>query len=57
MRKKDIWIVIVALCAAVVLVVGQFAEQAVETGAWGLSFRQEGLMPTDRLPHSLLEGS
>ena len=46
MRKKDIWIVIVALCAAVVLVVGQFAEQAVETGAWGLSFRQEGQPPS-----------
>jgi len=46
MRKCDIWIVIVALCAAVVLVVGQFAEQAVETGAWGLSFRQEGQPPS-----------
>lgn len=46
MRKKDIWIVIVALFAAVVLVVGQFAEQAVETGAWGLSFRQEGQPPS-----------
>jgi len=46
MRKKDIWIVIVALCAAVILVVGQFAEQVVETGAWGLSFRQEGQPPS-----------
>ena len=46
MRKKDIWIVIVALCAAVVLVVGQFAERVVETGAWGLSFRQEGQPPS-----------
>ena len=46
MRKKDIWIVIVALCAAVILVVGQFAEQVVETGAWGLIFRQEGQPPS-----------
>ena len=45
MRKKDIWIVLIALCAAVVLVVGQFTETAIETGAWGLSFRQEGLAP------------
>ena len=45
MRKKDIWIVVIALCAAVVLVLGQFAERAVETAAWGLSFRQEGQPP------------
>ena len=46
MRKKDLWIVVVAVCAALVLVFGQFAEMAVETGAWGLSFRQEGQPPT-----------
>ena len=46
MRKKDIWIVIVALCAALVLVLGQFAEAAIQTGAWGLSFQQEGQPPS-----------
>ena len=45
MRKKDIWIVAVALCAAAVLVVSQFAGQAIPTGAWGLSFRQAGQPP------------
>ena len=45
MRKKDIWIVVVALCAAVVLVLGQFTETAVQTGSWGLSFRQEKQPP------------
>ena len=46
MRKKDLWIIAIALCAAVVLVVTQFTETAIETGAWGLSFRQEGQPPT-----------
>ena len=45
MRKKDLWILFAAVCAAAVLVVGQFAGAAVETGAWGLSFRQEGAPP------------
>ena len=46
MRKKDLWIVIIAVCAALVLVFSQFAEMSVETGAWGLSFRQEGQPPS-----------
>ena len=46
MRKKDLWIIAIALCAAAVLVVTQFTDAAVETGAWGLSFRQEGQPPT-----------
>ena len=45
MGRKDIWIVVAALCAAAALVIGQFSERAVETGAWGLSFRQEGQPP------------
>ena len=45
MVRKDIWIVVAALCAAAALVIGQFSERAVETGAWGLSFRQEGQPP------------
>ena len=46
MRKRDLWIVFGAVAAAVILVVAQFAGQAVETGAWGLSFSAEGQPPT-----------
>lgn len=45
MRKKDLWIVGVALLAALMLVIGQFTGRSIETGAWGLSFRQEGAPP------------
>ena len=46
MRKKDLWILFGALAAAFVLVIVQFAGDAVETGAWGLSFRTEGQPPS-----------
>lgn len=45
MRKKDIWIAVAAVCAAAVLAVTQFWGGALETGAWGLSFRTEGQAP------------
>ena len=45
MRKKDLWILFGALCAAAVLVVSQFIGGVIQTGAWGLSFRQEGASP------------
>ena len=45
MRKKDFWILAAAICAAVVLVVSQFAGEAIPTAAWGLSFQQEGKPP------------
>ena len=45
MRKKDLWIVGVAMAAALLLVIGQFVGGAIETGSWGLSFRQEGAPP------------
>ena len=45
MRKKDIWIIAAALCAAAVLTVVQFTGSAIPTGAWGLSFHQEGQPP------------
>jgi len=45
MGKKDIWILVAAVCIALVLVLGQFVGGAVETGSWGLSFRQEGQPP------------
>ena len=45
MRKKDFWILFAALAAAIILIIGQFSGKAIETGAWGLSFRQEGQPP------------
>lgn len=46
MRKKDLLILFAALCAAVALVISQFFGSAIQTGAWGLSFQQEGLAPS-----------
>ena len=45
MRKKDFWLILVAIAAAIVLAVGQFTFQVVSTGAWGLSFPGSGLAP------------
>ncbi len=46
MRKKDLWICFGAVAAALLLVVGQFAGAALETGSWGLSFQSEGQPPS-----------
>ena len=45
MRKKDFWLVIAAVIAALVLAVGQFASAVITTGAWGLSFHDAGAAP------------
>ena len=45
MRKKDIWIIVGAVSFAVLLTLGQLASRWVSTGAWGLSFSQEGATP------------
>ena len=45
MGKKDVWLVGAAICAAILLTAFQFLAEPVETGAWGLSFRQEGQPP------------
>lgn len=45
MRKKDLWIAVAAICAAVIMALSQFLSDAMPTGAWGLSFRQEGQSP------------
>ena len=45
MRKHDFWVFLGAICAAVALAVSQFSAGALETGSWGLSFRQEGQPP------------
>ena len=45
MRKKDVLLIIGAICAAIALAITQFSGSARETGAWGLSFRTEGQAP------------
>ena len=45
MRKRDLWILLLALAAAVTVTISVFAASAMETGSWGLSFRQEGAPP------------
>ena len=45
MRKRDMVILWVAILTAVALTVSIFSHQALETGAWGLSFRTEGAPP------------
>ncbi|MBR7122715.1 MAG: delta-lactam-biosynthetic de-N-acetylase [Oscillospiraceae bacterium] len=46
MRKKDLWIIFGAVCLALILSVTQLLSGMIETGSWGLSFRQEGQAPT-----------
>ena len=45
MRKRDIFLLLGALLAVTAMVFVQFSTEAVETGAWGLSFRQENTAP------------
>ena len=45
MRKRDIIILISALAVAAVAAITIFRGSALETGSWGLSFRQEGAAP------------
>ena len=46
MQRKDLWIVLIALSLAIVLAISQFAGNIIATGAWGLSFPNEGQAPT-----------
>ena len=45
MRKRDLIILLGALAAAIAVAVSVFSGSALETGSWGLSFRQEGAAP------------
>ena len=45
MRKRDIFLLLCAFLAVTAMVLVQFSEEAVEAGAWGLSFRQENTAP------------
>ena len=46
MRKKDFWLVLAAIVAALALAVGQFLSEVISTGSWGLSFHQSGTAPS-----------
>ena len=46
MRKKDFWLILTAVAAAVILAAGQFAAEVIPTASWGLSFKASGQAPT-----------
>ena len=45
MQKRDLVILILAVVAAVTVAVSVFLGSSLETGSWGLSFREEGVPP------------
>ena len=45
MQKRDLVILVLAIAAAVAVAVSVFAGSKLETGSWGLSFREEGAPP------------
>ena len=45
MRKRDIVMILAAIGVAVGVALGIFFSSTLETGSWGLSFRQEGAAP------------
>ena len=45
LRKRDLGILLGAFAMAMVIGLGVFFGSALETGSWGLSFRQEGTAP------------
>jgi len=45
MRKRDLVLLLSAITAVAALVVVQFFQETVPTGAWGLSFQQENAAP------------
>lgn len=55
MRKKDFWLILIAVAAAMVLAIGQFASEAVTTGSWGLSFQNAGKAPAGPASRDLLK--
>ncbi len=55
MRKRDLAIVWVALLTAIVLAVSIVSQQAMETSAWGLSYRTEGAPPVGPADSAQLE--
>ncbi len=45
MRRRDLLILFLALAIAVTVAVTVFSRSALQTGSWGLKFRQEGTAP------------
>lgn len=45
MRKRDLLLILGALLAVAAIIITQFTHRTVQTGAWGLSFRQENMPP------------
>ena len=45
MRKRDILLLLGAFMAVAALILSQFTHKTIETGAWGLSFKQEHTAP------------
>ncbi len=45
MRRRDLVILLLAFAVAVTVAVSIFSRSVLETGSWGLSFRQEGAPP------------
>lgn len=45
MKKRDVILLVLAVAAAVTVALSVFASSTLETGSWGLSFRQEGQPP------------
>ena len=54
MKRKDIIIIAGALLAAILLTVAQLSQNAVQTGAWGLSFQEAGQPPSGPVGARLL---
>ena len=46
MGKKDFWITVTMICAALVLAISQIWTVSLPTGAWGLSFSTDGQPPS-----------
>lgn len=55
MEKRDIFIILAALLAAILLAVAIFSGNTLEVGAWGLSFRESGAPPTGTASSSVLQ--
>ena len=45
MRKRDLLILLLAIAIAAAVSVSIFLRSGIETGSWGLSFREEGVPP------------
>ena len=55
MKKRDLAMLVAAVLAVGAVFLAQFSGSAIETGSWGLSFRQEGSAPIGNASVSQLE--